>query len=139
MWCLPTLSLKCPCSVWNLFIGMLVLLIVAVALFYVLYLPRNSNGTRELDDPLSSQVAGVSWWVITHYLFYAVIGYFFPHCDLLALSVGFAWEGIEYVLGEVMMNWTNSPTDQKKWMTWSAMDIVANIAGFYTGKLIALI
>jgi hypothetical protein len=88
-------------------------------------------------------------WSITHFLWFTILGYYFPHYFIECLIVGILWEFIEHYLGENRPSWLggfgdcNLGTDQlnsshKNWWFGRVSDVVMNIAGFCAGRYIRL-
>ena len=126
-------------SLWLAFFAMLIAL-----LFYSQYWER-TGGHRIERDPLNRKVFSMgknccSWWPITHLLFYMVLGFFFPDCWLLILSVGVVWEGIEEAMAMFSGRESSSSAPlsestqySKTWWGGSLTDILFNTVGFVIG------
>lgn len=87
-----------------------------------------------------------SWWPISHFILFTVIGFLFPDCDLMAILAGIGWElaevGVYYTIGEQRQG-VRRPGSSKiqysgSWWNGSYKDIFMNIAGFYTGKALSI-
>lgn len=86
-----------------------------------------------------------SWWPISHFCFFFVLGVLYPDCDVVVLALGVLWELFE-------MSWSFVEGSQRQaqreldqfhnsnveysgnWWAGSFKDILFNTAGFYTGK-----
>ena len=75
---------------------------------------------------------------------FLIIGLIFPDCDLLAITTGILWEMIEVGMSYINKRDFSQPVHNlngtfeysDNWWAGSFKDIVFNIAGFYTGKMI---
>ena len=87
-----------------------------------------------------------SWWPISHFLFFMVLGFLFPSCDIPVISAGILWEIAEEILS-IILNYretrhvvtveTGNLQYRDSWWAGSLQDIFFNIAGFYFGKIIS--
>lgn len=85
-----------------------------------------------------------SWWPVSHFIFFFIIGLLFPTCDVLAVTGGIAWEltevGVYQTIGKkrqgVRKPGKTTIEYSQNWWAGSTKDIVMNIAGFYTGKIL---
>ena len=88
-----------------------------------------------------------SWWPISHFIFFFIIGLLFPHCDLVAVLGGILWEVTEVIVysslkkGRQGVRRTGSSKIEysESWWSGSFKDIFFNIAGFYLGKMVILV
>jgi len=127
-----------------------IFVIVLILIFgYALILRLSGRGENRIHtDPLNQRVMDLpgigplSWWPLTHYFLFLILGILFPHCDLLVIGAGILWEVFEVLLSIVTAN-TNAYQVVKNgdnieysysWWSGSYKDILMNIAGFYTGK-----
>jgi hypothetical protein len=129
----------------------LFLLSVALIIGYWLFLlgTYSSETDAIYADPLNKIVFGVpaienccSWWPISHFILFFIIGLLFPDCGCIAIISGILWELFEvgahavigrerqYVRGETGVEYSQS------WWAGSMKDILFNIVGFYSGKLV---
>ena len=122
---------------YNYFLSYFIILLVI--LLYG-WLRCNNN----LYDFLNIQITStINCWVITHFIFYTFIGYYFPKTFFISLLIGILWEIFEYCLGKyanknkvlVLLGDCNLDTS---WWYAKYEDIIANTLGFLLGKYIAL-
>lgn len=75
-------------------------------------------------------------WALSHFLFYILLGFLFPHYWKLVIFIGIAWEIFEYI-GERV----EKLLFPKAKLYWCAKfsDIIVNITGFITGLLIRIL
>lgn len=148
--------MKCPFPQCEKCKGMywIFVFVVATIFIYWIYLTTRYGMEEAMyHDPLNFIVFEIpylenccSWWPISHFLLFLIIGLFYPTCDASAILSGIAWELFEVGAHSMMkierQGVRPQRADSKKveysenWVNGSAKDIVANIAGFYTGKLI---
>jgi hypothetical protein len=74
---------------------------------------KNKKGTR---------LCFINGWIISHILFFGIMGFLFPDYALLLVLIGFTWEITEFLFG---------------WHNW--LDIFWNIIGIVIGVTIAKI
>lgn len=83
-----------------------------------------------------------SWWPISHFILFTVVGFLFPECDVMAILAGIGWElaevGVYYTIGQqrqgVRRYGSGKVEYSGSWVQGSYKDIFMNIAGFYVGK-----
>ena len=80
-----------------------------------------------------------SWWPVTHFILYLILGIVSPECYLLWIFIGIMWEIIEYYIG-FLDNKNKLDSEKKsnnqyndKWWTGSINDILFNILGLFIG------
>lgn len=85
-----------------------------------------------------------SWWPISHFILFFILGVFFPQCWLQILSLGVLWELIEVGLSKVAKTERQQVTTKTgdveystNWWAGSTKDIVMNFAGFGCGWLVS--
>lgn len=85
----------------------------------------------------------MSFWPITHFVLFMILGILFPCCDVIVIVAGIVWEIIEELFGKyyekniAKIDTSNKDIQYPVWWGGRVSDIVCNILGFYTGKLIA--
>ena len=84
--------------------------------------------------------AGETFWEATHLVLFGILGFFFPCCDAVIISIGAFWELIEHYFALTTQPVQIPGTEGKKVQWWygSAVDIAVDIVGFYIGKAIRL-
>lgn len=136
----------CP-GVYGVF---LLILIVLAIYWFALWTMCGYSGVNSCDmlnvnlftTPFSNKP--LSFWPISHFLLFFVLGLLFPHCDVLIISIGVLWEVFEVFMGKVLPNpRSHNATGENtqyggNWWGGSIQDIVMDVAGFYTGKAFAL-
>ena len=80
------------------FIGMINIL------YYQLYLKRICGKNPSRCDFMNKIVFRVtdgccSYWSISHFIMYLILGFLFPKCWVLMLIVGIGWEILEFAAG----------------------------------------
>lgn len=144
--CLPLWS---SCSgVYKVF---LFLVLIICAYWLVL---RIAYGDSVVDnDPMNKIVFKVpflenccSWWPISHFVVFFIIGVLFPNCGLVAMTGGIIWELIEVFLSALQSKPRQGVRTSKgdvqysqNWWAGSIKDVFANFAGFYLGKLVVTV
>jgi hypothetical protein len=144
--------LKCDkCSgMYKIFI-IIVLLIVFYWMFLVVSVGNDNVTTTDIlnkkifDLRVFNELCCGSW-TISHYILFAIVGYLYPTCDLQAITAGIIWELVEIGFYKVAMSEGRQPVRtaegieySKSWWNGGIKDIIFNIAGFYTGKVIYLL
>lgn len=81
-----------------------------------------------------------SWWPITHFVLFFIIGLLYPNCGVVAMIGGVLWEGWETLIGSLtpkeQQNGTQNTLEYTQWWSGSLKDIFFNAAGFYSAKLL---
>lgn len=129
----------------------ILLIIFMVIIFYFFFL-RSSFEEKEIvkNDIFNRKIFDIPWlenccsfWPVSHFILFFILGLLFPNCDVPLISLGILWEGFE-------MFWASVQGSERQWVmengnieysgNWwagSAKDILFNIAGFYTGKFVS--
>ena len=92
----------------------------------------------------NSKKYGVDGWLLSHYLFFVMMGYIFPNTLRISVISGLIWEIFEWYCGEYKpkclegVGFCKSPSGSKNrgkvWWYWKWQDPIANTLGFMTGK-----
>jgi hypothetical protein len=140
-------------GMWKIFI--VIIFMIILYWFVLLKLHGNEKNAVEADfmNHIVFETPNVkflenccSWWPISHFILFTVIGFLFPECDLMAILAGIGWElaevGVYYTIGQERQG-VRKPGSGKieysgSWVQGSFKDIFMNIAGFYTGKAISI-
>ena len=80
-----------------------------------------------IKDPLEESFLNIKYlkgWIISHVLFFMLVGYLYPKTLVISMTLGVIWEIIEGID-------FNSP-----WWYGQSIDINANFIGFIIGYLI---
>lgn len=88
-----------------------------------------------------------SWWPLSHFIVFFILGVFFPSCDVLVIGAGILWELFEMVMAKlfnrqrqgIRRDTSNRVEYSSNWWAGSLKDIIFNILGFYSGKIFAMI
>lgn len=138
-----------PCRQPFIFLFIIVLFIAG----YYLYL-KNSYGTEMASfDFMNKKVINVcqlenccSWWPISHFILFFILGFLFPHCWAPLIALGILWEIIEVIMGKMVVGdgWKRQATRDgenieysSNWWQGSFKDIFMDIAGFTVGFALA--
>ncbi len=126
---------------------------VVIVYFFILRLKfgvNSPNGViyndfmnvKVFDFPMLGEPC-CSWWPISHFVLFFILGYLYPSCGIVLMVLGAAWEGIEvivnYLEGSPRGNTRTSSKLEysENWWAGSFKDIIFNVAGFFAGKLLA--
>lgn len=86
-----------------------------------------------------------SWWPVSHFLLYGILGYYYPEQYLLILSIGVLWEIIEYIAEIVVMKKKKRKPLREEdgsiqycecWWQGGISDIIFNTIGFMFGYML---
>lgn len=126
------------------------LIIVLIILLWAIYLSTRHGEDMAQNDPLNKKIIDIpifenccSWWPISHFIIFFVVGILFPNSDLIAIPAGILWEIIEMVIADFFGRQRQGMVDNDKieysenWWSGSFKDIVFDIVGFYLGKSMA--
>ncbi len=134
-------------GVYALFILMSIIIVIY---FFIM---RGIYGVRRIaiNDVMNQKLFDMkilgenccSWWPISHFFLFFILGVLFPDCDVIIIVGGVLWEFFE-------MSWATFEGSKfqaietkgkkveysERWWAGSIKDILFNIVGFYTGKLL---
>lgn len=143
-----------------------IFIFVIICICIYLFVIRMISGQNNISnvDIMNKNIGSIpyfgpiSFWPISHFILFMVLGILFPDCDALIITAGIIWEIIECVYGayiesplsrsvfgkESQVKYTSHPKNQsniqyEKWWSGSVADIAFDIAGFYFGKLLSKI
>lgn len=129
----------------------IVFIIVGVLLFlYYLYMRSRYGNDIVENDILNRKVFTIevlenccSWWPITHFILFFILGFFFPYCGVLIITMGILWELLEMLMAKVTgksviqpMKDGNRYEYSENWWAGSMKDIIMNVLGFLVGKVL---
>lgn len=88
-------------------------------------------------------VKNISWWPVSHFVMYFILGFMFPYCARGILTLGMFWEIFESTLGYLNLNRTLDKPDPKiyqysSWWTGTVSDLIYNVIGFLCGAFISI-
>lgn len=128
-------------------IGILVFCVIVIIIYgnIIEKLKYNDNLANKFNDDCND----CDYWGITHFMFFAMLGFLFPNHHLRFLIVGAIWELIEGKIGSINygdnsiihlfggwgMNKTNKKTND--WWYGRMGDIVFNMTGYTIASWIA--
>ena len=94
-----------------------------------------------------SKKLGMDGWLLSHYLFFVMLGFIHPNVMRLSVLMGLLWEVFEWWVGVYKpkflegIGFCPSPSGAKKrgkvWWYWKWQDPIANLLGFMTGKYLS--
>lgn len=134
--------------------GVYILCVICVLLIglYALWLKSQGPdvaGTDFLNKTLFTMqnYGPISWWSVSHYLFFLVLGALFPHCALPALTLGLLWEIFEFGMNTYQkrtrkilpINTSGEKRQYEQFWGYSVFDLIMNALGFYTGRYLRLL
>jgi hypothetical protein len=86
----------------------------------------------------------INFWVISHFFFYLIIGYFFPETFWLSMTIGVVWEIYEDFLEKFskkhlsLISLKICKLDNFTWWYGRYEDVIANMLGFLLGQYMSL-
>lgn len=117
-----------------------------IMFYYVMFLFRDRSpvGRDMFNNIVFEDVplfGNLSWWPISHFVMYTVLGFLFPQCYVLILTVGVLWELYEKWFSTVAPRNTAGSQSRAKqeystWWDWNWKDVVMNVLGFGFGVLL---
>jgi len=121
-----------------------------IVFFYGWYRCKNIKGHRDLLEFSlfkNSKDYGVDGWLLSHYVFFVVLGYLFPNTLRISFLAGLSWEIFEWYCGTYKpkclegIGFCESPSGAKNngkvWWYWKWQDPVVNLLGFIMGKYLS--
>ena len=100
-------------------------------------------------DPLLHKFVGkIDGWMVSHFITFAIVGFYFPDTFIYAMFLGIMWEFVENMLGKVKTSTFKSfgfciiEKESKKrlkdnvstWWYGQYEDVIADFIGFIFGK-----
>ena len=143
--------LRCDCQYGgNCLVAVIILVVIGIIVIGIYYWlskytrSHNLNANEGLGKILAQVPgAGAGFWELTHLFLFGVLGFFFPTCDAVILSIGAVWELVEHYLSlnlaPVRRPNGKGGFEETQWWYGSAVDVVVDIVGFYIGKSLRLI
>lgn len=139
------------CLSWACCRGAIYVLLVVFAFIVVYYVYRRLvGGNVATADPLNRKVFSLpclenccSWWPISHFLLYAILGFFFPQCFFLLFLIGIGYELLEMILAKIFGSERQPLAEadhveySQNWWSGSLKDILFNVLGLVTGVALA--
>jgi hypothetical protein len=135
----------------NCLVAVAILIIIGIIIIGVYYWLSKYTRSHDLSSnegigKMLSKIpgAGAIFWELTHLILFGILGFFFPTCDAVIISIGAIWEMIEHYLS-INLAPIRRPVasgqgyDETQWWYGSAVDIVVDIIGFYIGKSLRLL
>ena len=108
---------------------------------------RNHKDILEFSLFGDSNKLGMDGWLLSHYLFFVMLGFIHPNVMRLSVLMGLLWEVFEWWVGVYKpkflegIGFCPSPSGAKKrgnvWWYWKWQDPIANLLGFMTGKYLS--
>ena len=131
-------------------LAVIILVIIAIVIISGYYWVSKYTQKNDLDSSkgigkLLSSIpgAGAGFWEMTHFVLYGIMGFFFPTCDAIVISLGAFWELVEHYMSlttePIRRPNPNGGYTKTQWWYGSAVDIVVDIFGFYVGKSLRLL
>lgn len=118
-----------------------------IVFFYGWYRCKHINNHKDLLEFSllnNSNKYGVDGWLLSHYLFFVMMGFIFPNTLRISVIMGLLWEIFEWYCGVYKpkflegVGFCKSPSGSrgrgKVWWYWKWQDPIANTLGFITGK-----
>lgn len=97
------------------------------------------------EDYLHTEInSHINFWVISHFFFYLIIGYFFPETFWLSMTIGVVWEIYEDFLEKFskkhlsLISLKICKLDNFIWWYGRYEDVIANMLGFLLGQYMSL-
>ena len=103
---------------------------------------------KSYKDPLENEILyKLDGWSATHFIWYLIVGYFFPKTFVTTTIVGIGWELFEQYYGKERPGWLGSYGDctnlatnnvSGNWWYGKWTDIICNTTGFLIGQYMKL-
>jgi len=135
----------------NMFRIFSIIIALILCYWFTLLSIHKTEENAVYGDPMNKIVftlpyleACCSWWPISHFILFTIIGFLFPDCDLMAIAAGVGWELVEmtvyYAMGANRQGVRRTGSERveysSSWMAGSFKDVVMDILGFYLGKFL---
>lgn len=114
---------------------------IVVIPFYLKY-TKSSDEFKKYHDATTDTVLTIGntkldWWSVTHFMFYTILGFAFPHLWKWLLLCSISWELLECIMSYV----EKAIKDDKEVIYWCGKwsDLFVNTSGFIVGLFIRYI
>lgn len=131
------------CNISKCYKAIIILLIVGMIII-ISYIISICKGVNKIQsDTLGMSIVDLcvtsfTIWSLSHFILYFILGYYFPNCGCIIISIGIIWEIIEeslgYVFPKINVKQQNGLVESVRWWKGSVFDIIVDILGFYLGK-----
>lgn len=131
----------------------LLVIVVFVIILYFIFLSRFfEKGNPSSNDVLNKKLIDLSFlpgmdgccsfWPISHFILYFILGLLFPDCFVILMLMGVAWEGFEvfadkYFERRKYKNEAGNIQYSDGWWGGSTVDLMMNFLGFVCGWFLA--
>lgn len=132
---------------------MMLLMFVIIVFYFFILSGAYTQNQIVFNDPMNYKVFDFpllenccSWWPLSHFIFFFILGVLFPDCAVPLLSLGVLWEGFEMLQSSIQgaeRQWVRGASKSSdyeysgNWWAGSLKDIVMNTLGFGFGWLVA--
>lgn len=111
---------------------------------------RDKFGDRIAEkDFMNKNIGGIpllkniSWWPVSHFVMYFILGFMFPYCARGLLTLGMLWEIFESLLGYFNINKnlvkpSSLVYQYSSWWAGTVHDLFYNLFGFICGAFFSL-
>jgi glycopeptide antibiotics resistance protein len=113
-------------------------------LYYNLFLKRVCSDNPTKCDFMNKTAFRInesccSYWPISHFIMYFILGFLFPNCWPILILVGIGWEGLEFLFGlfEKSKAKDTSLGYSRKWWAPNVADLILNVLGLSLGVALA--
>lgn len=130
----------------------MVVVAIMIGLYWV-YLRKTYGEKMANNDLMNEKIIDLpwlenccSWWPISHFIFYAILGFLFPNCAVIILGLGILWEVLEVIFGKLVVGsqWKRQALREddgsieysQNWWAGSFKDIIMNTGGFFVGYML---
>ena len=145
---------QCSSCYWVYWIFLLVIILIFVHWFF---LSKTFGKEYKCKDLLNHKIVDrqtlgkdcCSGWLLSHFVLFFILGFFFPDCIALLIIAGVLWEIVEYVIGIILKKRSNGEPSytitgcnvqyKDVYITGSLLDIIADVSGIFIGVGLRLI
>lgn len=93
---------------------------------------KSNEFCKKYIDGMCNHVINIrcdlDWWSVTHFIFYIILGFMFPHLWYILIILGISWELIEFGVSKIEKTYFTSNYWRGRWS-----DLVVNTFGFIVG------
>lgn len=112
------------------------------------------KNNKKFQDPLSKNInIYADGWLMSHFVFFAFIGYYYPDKLYISMTLGFLWEILEILIGTIQPKFLQNiakctkidlqkqdavqvNNNEMNWFYGRYEDILIDFLGFVTGYFI---
>lgn len=139
---------QCDNCFWVYWIFLLVIVLIFIHWFFLSKTFGKEYKCKDLLNHklIDRQTLGkdcCSGWLLSHFVLFFILGFFFPDCIVLLIIAGVLWEIVEFIIGIILKKRSNGEQQytitecnvqyKDVYITGNILDIIADVSGIFIG------